>query len=443
MKKEVAKAIRKVLEKREAVSLLGVGTIMLDNLSAKIVRDGKAITPPKAKLSLYDTQTSNAALKKYLIKKKGLSKKQAEKAINTFAESIVNKLLNYGEAKIEGVTYLYQNQGGIVLKPIKAFISRYYDDLPVLPLKKVKKKKRPTTPSQITEPTVAGKGPMSSTVASGSGLQDKKPDNPVAKKTKPEPEKLEKQASLTSKNNETKLAPAKTLSSASNELKTPSAPILTKEPEVVIKPNAEATNAVPEKRPPIINETKPLPTKNIETSKATPSSIEMKKEPTPQHYPYTPPKDEGIGCRGPILSLLGLILLFFLLWKGCNYVYSKAGSSAAKSVDGEKTEVVNQLASEGTEDAASADGSVVTSVQPKECIIISGVFSDPINVRSMSRVITDRGLELYTESHKGLTRVGFKFDCDEEDLAPYLLDIRRKIHPKAWYLVPELYVEYE
>jgi len=63
-------------------------------------------------------------------------------------------------------------------------------------------------------------------------------------------------------------------------------------------------------------------------------------------------------------------------------------------------------------------------------------------VKKMEEKLLSQGYDVHTEEYGPHTRVGFRFDCSEEDKPEYLHKIRAKYARKAWYLVPELYVEY-
>ncbi|NNE26747.1 MAG: hypothetical protein HKN09_07880 [Saprospiraceae bacterium] len=80
---------------------------------------------------------------------------------------------------------------------------------------------------------------------------------------------------------------------------------------------------------------------------------------------------------------------------------------------------------------------------PEQCIIITGSFASQANVGLMMTKISDAGYDVYTERSGNYTRVGLSFDCADVDLPAYLQNIRATIAPQAWYLDPELYVEYE
>ena len=75
----------------------------------------------------------------------------------------------------------------------------------------------------------------------------------------------------------------------------------------------------------------------------------------------------------------------------------------------------------------------------EKCIIITGAFSDPGNVRAMEDRLTYQGYDVYSESNGNLVRIGLQFDCEEKDLDNYLVQIRQNVSPNAWYLYPADY----
>lgn len=135
MEVDVASAIEEILDRRKTVSINGLGSLMLENRSAKVSEDGTEIQPPSAILSFFDTQTQNKPLRKYLADKYDLTKDQSKKAINKFSESVVNALSNYGEVNIKGVAYIQRKGGQIRVQANDGFINKYYKNLPAVPLK--------------------------------------------------------------------------------------------------------------------------------------------------------------------------------------------------------------------------------------------------------------------------------------------------------------------
>ena len=98
--------------------------------------------------------------------------------------------------------------------------------------------------------------------------------------------------------------------------------------------------------------------------------------------------------------------------------------------------------SEGTDLSEGASEEIIAD-NPSECIIIAGAFSDMQNADDMENLLARNGYEVYTENYGIYKRVGFTYDCENVDLAEYLNNFRSQIEPKAWYLVPDFYVEYE
>lgn len=77
-----------------------------------------------------------------------------------------------------------------------------------------------------------------------------------------------------------------------------------------------------------------------------------------------------------------------------------------------------------------------------ECIIILGSYSKQRNAIKMMADVENAGHNLYIGVKGNLTRVGLTFNCAKEDLVSYLQNIRKTYVTEAWYLVPELHVEY-
>ena len=190
-----------------------------------------------------------------------------------------------------------------------------------------------------------------------------------------------------------------------------------------------------------------------QASSAIKDSFKLDASSTPPEKPaYTPPPvyhDEGIGCIGPLLGLLGLILMFSLLYWGYKKLANKSSTKKANA-----TELVNDNGTSSddatntslTEDSGQEEeGSSALSDNPESCIIITGVFSAYENVSKMESLLEDRGYNVYLEEYGPYTRVGFEYDCSQENMVDYLQNIRTTIPSaeKAWYLQPDFYVEYE
>ena len=76
------------------------------------------------------------------------------------------------------------------------------------------------------------------------------------------------------------------------------------------------------------------------------------------------------------------------------------------------------------------------------CVIIVGAYSRYSNIDKMVAKIKSKGLESYVEENEnGLSRVGFRFDCDQNtDLEAYLRTVRKDFKTDAWYLNPAIEV---
>lgn len=76
------------------------------------------------------------------------------------------------------------------------------------------------------------------------------------------------------------------------------------------------------------------------------------------------------------------------------------------------------------------------------CVIILGSYRQQRNAIRMMSDVETAGHDLYVGVHGDYTRVGVVFNCAKEELVSYLQNIRKQYVSHAWYLVPELHVEY-
>ncbi len=492
MKVDVAKAIAAVLDNRDTVSFPGIGSLVLENLSAKIQEDGKSMSPPAVRLKLLDTETTNKALRKYIGKTYDLTKKEAEKVISKFNQSLMNGLVNYGEIKIKGVTYIKKAKGVTTIQPVNKFIKKYYGDLPVITLDKKSNLARST---KLTEGSLVSKAAPSgdkpspvpilkesvvikpyanlartittpSADSKGQGVPSipkeapkvSKPDLPVISKaaaqptkpivTPPVPKKevAATSAAATSATKSTTIAAATAVTASSLNDKLGS-PIAEKTKSIN---DIYQTKGTAESKPTRLSISESL-------AKAKEEVLEKRKE-TVATYTPIPPQREGLGCLFPSLGLLGLLLAAFLLYKGCyqtNSAQSDLGQTGVHNTElahDDHGKVLNEGQS-GIQDASQAEansvgqaghisGSGVIS-ELESCTIITGVFTKYRNIEKMESRLQSAGYKVYKASQNGSTRVGFTFDCKGVNLPKYLNKVRRQISRKAWYLEPELYVDYE
>ena len=479
MKVDVAKAIAAVLDNRETVSFPGIGSLVLENLSAKIHDDGKSMSPPAVRLKLLDTETSNKPLRKYLVKTYDLNKKEAEKVISKFNQSLMNGLVNYGEIKIKGVTYIKKAKGVTTIQPVNKFIKKYYGDLPVITL--VKKSQADIT-SRSAEDSLVNKSADSSPELTQKESVIAKPNTNLESSIKsPLPDSKQQLGSPIPK--EIPKVSKPELPVNSKPATQPTKPTVSNVPKQKIQAKtatiaAAATSVTASSLndklgAPIVEKTKSIndiyQTKGTTESKPTRLSIseslakakeevlEKRKE-TVATYTPIPPQKEGLGCLFPSLGLLGLVLAAFLLYKGCYQATSSqtdranSGAQNTKLAYDDHGKVLNegQTDTQGdSQSAANSAGQAGNSNAPgtiseqESCTIITGVFTKYRNIEKMESRLQSAGYKVYKASQNGSTRVGFTFDCNGVNLPKYLNKVRRQIDRKAWYLDPELYVDYE
>ena len=161
--------------------------------------------------------------------------------------------------------------------------------------------------------------------------------------------------------------------------------------------------------------------------------LEKKSEtPAPEtlsHRSYTTESNYKPWVIG-ILSTLGFIALVYFGLK--LFTSPTSGSN-------DQTKELGLFTPEDTEiELASAptflDEASINKTE--KCVIITGTFSQIYNEEQMRNLIISHGYDPYTEQHNGLTRVGLKIECTEEDVDDILNDIKNKISDKAWFLYP-------
>lgn len=476
----VSSAIEEILDRRETVTLVGIGSLALENFSAKVAEDGKTISPPKAKLKYYDVQTSNKPLRKYLCKKYDISKKDSEKAIKKFSQSILNGMANFGEVNIEGIARIKRKGRKIKVSALDSYKSKYYAGLPEVPISKVSSKTTTTTEIVKAETADAKKvsdkaAPDTATKKSSQPVytpprpETKKPDSkPAPLLPKSSPPSAPVKTSTANKVSAPAKPPAKPLVPAKPVVNKPIEKPITKpvaaigstataglasgiKPQKVIKPmQANKPTAKASDKPISLNEKLGINS----TKKTPPLATNTKRQTTTAsthsaYVPPVPPKKEKFGCLGPFVGFLGLSLLIFLLWKGFHCITNSgdktAGTMKAKTEEA-LTKGKDAIASDDdtitAEEADKGEGGDASEESPEECIIITGSFSSYQNVSKMEQLLESKGYDVYIQEYGPYTRVGFTFDCAEKDLPSYLYDIRDRINSKAWYLEPDLHVDY-
>lgn len=78
---------------------------------------------------------------------------------------------------------------------------------------------------------------------------------------------------------------------------------------------------------------------------------------------------------------------------------------------------------------------VPEEVMTKECIVIVGAFKRSANVARMSDSLAAMGYEVHTEAGpRGLTRVGARLECLDEEILDTLAFFRKTVEKEAWVL---------
>jgi len=490
-----SKAIDAVLDQRNSVHLPGIGTIRLENRPSKISADESAISPPSVILTHYNATTKNKALRKYLERKYDLSKVKADEAINSFSKVLIKTMKKHGKVEIEKLMTIKPNGKKYLVKAKKSYLKRYYEGLPVVELKKIKKKDRKKVGLEAKSGLDSKK--QNKKQKPGTDLKTAAAIAATTSKANKMDEKKKQAKNLLSSSKEdsgkSKLV-TKPVDSPPKKVTPPSNPTSSSQspkPNVTyVKPNfsfpatkAKTPSPTPAVKKPTVTE-KALPMSLNEklklqqstskpagattsttrttsysstTSSAKPLAIKDPKPVGKVDYTPVPPSDEGFGCVGPALALFALLVILSLIYFGCNKVRNMskgqtkipatekiASSESNSSTTTTIEEDTNNINDDAQSNEILEDEEYATSTNnPSECIIITGVYSNYTNVSRMEELLARNGYEVYISEYGPYTRVGFTYDCSNVDLADYLNNIRRQIEPKAWYLEPELYVEYE
>ncbi len=492
-----SKAIDAVLDQRHSVHLPGIGTIRLENRPSKISDDESAITPPSVILTHYNAATKNKALRKYLDRKYDLSKEKADEAINSFSKMLIKTMKKHGKVEIEKLMTIKPNGKKYQVKAKKSYLKRYYEGLPVIELKKIKKKDRKKVgleaksgldskkqkKKQQSGKDMKTAAAIATTTSKANNKDEKKKQAKnilssskedsgksklVTKAVVPPPKKVAPPSNPTSssqspKPNVTYVKP--NFSFPATKAKTPAPTPSVKKPAATEKAQPMSLNeklklqqSTSKPAGATTSKTRTTSYSSSTSSSAKPLSIKDPKPVGKVDYTPVPPSDEGFGCVGPALALLALLLISGLIYFGCNKVrkMSKVQSKlpATEKIASSESNTPTTTTSENTnntnDDAQSTEiiedeayTNTNSTDNPSECTIITGVFSNYTNVSKMEEHLARNGYDVYISENGPYTRVGFTYDCSNVDLADYLNNIRRQIEPKAWYLVPELYVEYE
>lgn len=315
-----------ILQGKTAV--LGLGTFSTEYHGAKFNDDRSAMEPPRQSLRYEAEMDNDYLLQDFAVQRLGLKAKKIEQKLNAFAEQIVNQILNYGNAHIDGVGVIAQDdKGNLFLEKSEDEAISAYFGLPSIPLKPISFIKEATQPKVDSVATLA--------TDDGTGMQW-------------------------------------------------------------------------------------------------------------WHY---------------VLALLLAALMagmYTLMVNDDNEPPKQSAASIHQEVQNEvesekvepkaeiKTEAITDTLERSTNPHA-AEANLTNEKKGKlvECVIILGAFESAKNVENMYAKVTKLGYEPYREYFEdlGITRVGFNFTCEDKDLQSFMREVRKKVSPDAWYLVPRITVD--
>lgn len=120
-------------------SIVGVGTFYNEYVSASFNDDRSKLLPPKEVLKFSTEVDASHAIQDFAVNSLGIKAKKVDKNLSSFAEGIINAVLNYGQSDIEGVGTLKLNAEGemVLIKTQEESIAKYFG-LPSVDIKPIK-----------------------------------------------------------------------------------------------------------------------------------------------------------------------------------------------------------------------------------------------------------------------------------------------------------------
>ena len=414
MKIDFAETIREVLDDRHPVTIIGLGTLVLKQNAAEFGVNRETLNPPKVSLDFKDQISDNLYLYDWLSKKYDLNEDEVKLVHGQFCQNVLNRLVNYGQVNIPGVATFSQDSGS---KQVKCegdedFLSLFYKGLPVIPVEIFEQFH--TEAQNLAPVTLIASSdsivPIADSVISNEN--DPHPDNEQTDSIN-----IAEEAS-------------KDLSSSDESL-------------VEME---EGTASNQESEPLSLNERLAQQIKAEESDQNTGEGIESTNAVAEDNTIKYVQKPDDSNYNWVWLILLALLSLFIMWFFMCNKKDSLKDVNAAKSNSGiVNDQVLDSSAAQDSLDVDTLSKSMLDSSNPNPeyCIIVTGVFKKARYILKMQDLLSRDGFDVYKEVNGDLTRVGIKFSCRDVNLEDYIQGIRRTYAPKAWYLDPELYVEYE
>lgn len=397
MRIDLINCILDLLQKNSIVALPGLGSLRLERDSARIAKN--KIHPPSRHIKFSTKIEEVEQFVHYLKDKYGISTDNAERVLKRFSQRLINQLVNYNEVVLPKIGILKSN-GSKALKLVKdeSSISFTKNYLPVLSLERIAVKKSKKA-SLIT-----------------TSVED-----------------IKENTSLSTQ--------------AQSEL--PETPRIDIDKTDFNKPEAVA----PIRQQPIIKQ--PVQTTHPKIGQGTVvlSSSEINKSnEASYHFEQDSAQNEGGSIWKVLFWIIGAMLFAFLLFKGCKDRGLVVDQDQTESNEGNNQDALDNQ-NQGDNETADYNPSKIydeseldkipDAVLAEGCVIIVGSFKKETNAAKMVQQLESKGYESYRELNpNGLKRVGLLFECVDEDLVKFIQNVRKDVEGKAWYLQPQIHVDY-
>ncbi len=392
MKIDIPYFIRQVLREQRKVYLPEIGTFILSQSPAQISDDKSLIHPPSLNILFNDDPSTDHSLKKYIQETDRFTNSKIDKAISDYSQSAFNKLININSNKINGLGTLIRNEelDKITFEPVLDLFTKEFRNLSSLSIKPIERIKENSAVDYVIDT-------QNQSIRSESKFGWLQPIIAGIMI-----------AALV-------ILFVIMFKKCSNEDTT-----MFNDPNEEIGTLDEST----------LDGTTDIFTKRTETQ----SNVDLDKK-----YQEVDKMLEGTSILDKTDAKLNEELKQLIDNSKVNKnETSKAVVIAEAAV--EKEPVVKTPEVENTAGSENKFADIIP--ESGKCIIILGSLKRASNITRMISLIERDGKKAFTSQYKGMTRVGFKFDCSDVDIDVYLNDIRKRLSSKAWYLDPTVSIPY-
>ena len=395
MKIDIPYYIRQVLREQRKVYIPEVGTFNVLQSPARISDDKSRIYPPTLDIEFKDGLSDDKSLKKYIQDTGKFSNKKINTAITEYSQSIYNNLINLNANKIDGIGALSRNEelDKVTFEPTLDLFTKEYKNLKPLSIHPIDRIKENTA----IDHAVNMEGQVVRAESKYRWLQPILAGILIA----------------------ALVVLAWTIYSDRNT-------------DSMLYHNPDESSEVQEE----INSNDAVDTFFDEASTKKELSLDAKYKEVDKMLDGDPTSEESEAKLDEELEELE--------------DNTKSNLDAVAKVKTEVVDVVKDIPKAiieetVTEKTAETPKNKYEAIIPQsgKCIIILASLKKASNITRMISVIERDGKKAYTSQYKGITRVGFTFDCSNVDLDVYLTDIRKRLASKAWYLDPTLAIPYK